>query len=217
MRCRGPRGLGLNRSDPPASRDLRFNFCIDKELLDDILKYEKPSVQGNACSMPALLQTLGFFAPKIMNTLEKAISIAAVVHAGQTDKADAPYILHPFRIMMKMKSYDAMVVAVLHDVVEDGRGVNSWTFERLRTEGFSEEVVAAIDCVTKRPGETYEQFVERAAANPIALEVKLADLEDNMNVLRMKEMEEKDAQRVRKYHRSWCRLSGRLVEREVSI
>jgi (p)ppGpp synthase/HD superfamily hydrolase len=99
-----------------------------------------------------------------MSTLERAIVIAAEAHAGMLDKADAPYILHPLRMMMGLTSAEERIVAVLHDVCENCPG---WTFERLRGEGFSEEIIAALDSVTKREGEPYEEFVLRAAANPI--------------------------------------------------
>ena len=110
-------------------------------------------------------------------TLEDAISIAADAHKRQFDKAGAPYILHPLRMMMRMTSEAAMMTAILHDVVED----SDWTLEGLREVGFSEEVLTAIDGATNRSGESYEQFIERAATNPIARQVKIADLEDNTN------------------------------------
>lgn len=137
-------------------------------------------------------------------TLEDAISIAAVAHKGQTDKSGAPYILHPLRMMMRMTSEAAMITAILHDVVED----TDWTFERLREAGFSAEVLEAVNCVTNRSGENYEQFIERAAGNPIARQVKIADLEDNMNVLRIGEINLKELERLEKYHKSWRYLTS---------
>src|SRR4249919_1931207 len=110
-----------------------------------------------------------------MSTLERAIGIAAKEHEGQTDKAGAPYILHPLRMMLRLSTADERITAVLHDVVEDC-GVS---LDALRTQGFSETVIQAIDSVTKRRGESYEAFVLRAAAHPIGRRVKLADLEDN--------------------------------------
>ena len=135
-------------------------------------------------------------------TLEDAISIAAEAHRGQRDKAGAPYLLHPLRLMLRMDSEAAMMAAVLHDVVED----SDWTLERLRERGFSEEVVEAVACLTHRDGESYEDFVERLKTNPLARRVKLADLEDNMNVLRIGQLGPKDLQRIEKYHRAWCVL-----------
>ncbi len=144
-------------------------------------------------------------------TLEDAIAIAAQVHKGQTDKAGDPYILHPLRMMMRMPDETARIVAVLHDVVEDSRenpSPDKWDFERLRSSGFSEEVIEAVDCVTDRKehGETYEKFVDRVASNSIARRVKIADLEDNMNMLRLGTVGEKQLERLARYHRSWKRL-----------
>lgn len=135
--------------------------------------------------------------------LEDAVAIAALAHQGQTDKAGKPYLLHPLRMMLEMKSETAMIVAVLHDVVED----TDWTLESLRTRGFSEEILTAIDCVTNRSGESYEEFIERVRTNPIAREVKIADLEDNMNVRRIGEIKPKDLERLAKYHRAWLLLT----------
>jgi (p)ppGpp synthase/HD superfamily hydrolase len=142
---------------------------------------------------------------KQMSTLEKAIAIAATAHEGQRDKAGANYILHPVRIMMKMTSEKARIVAVLHDVVEDGRD-NGWTFDRLAAEGFSDEIIDAIDGVTRRDQESYEEFIERSARNDVSREVKIGDLEDNMNVLRLNDLTPKNFERLERYHRAWKKL-----------
>ena len=134
-----------------------------------------------------------------MSTLERAIVIAAEAHAGMTDKAGAPYILHPLRMMMDLTSPEERIVAVLHDVCEDCPG---WTFERLRGEGFSEEILAALDSVTKREGEAYEEFALRAAANPIGRRVKLADLRDNSDLSRITNPSVEDHERIAKYARA---------------
>lgn len=141
-----------------------------------------------------------------MATLEKAIEIAARAHAGVTEKAGDPYVFHPLRMMMRMRSMQARIVAVLHDVVED----SDESIESLRQEGFSEEVLAALDGVTDRKhlGESYDDFVERASKNAISREVKIADLEDNMNMLRLNKVEQKQLDRLAKYHRSWLKLKG---------
>lgn len=136
-------------------------------------------------------------------TLEDAISIAAQAHKGQKDKSGSLYLLHPLRMMMQMKSETAMMVAILHDVVED----TDWTFEKLRERGFSEEVLTALDCVTNRTGESYDEFIERAMTNQIAREVKIADLEDNMNIRRIGEIKPKDLEKMEKYHKSWKKLT----------
>src|ERR1700761_5827102 len=95
---------------------------------------------------------------RLMSNLERAIAIAAEAHAGQQDKAGAPYILHPLRVMLRLSSNDERIVGVLHDVCEDCPG---WTLDRLRSEGFAKQILTAQNSVTKRVGETYENFVRR--------------------------------------------------------
>ncbi len=46
-----------------------------------------------------------------MSTLEEAIALAVRAHQGQKDKAGAPYILHPLRVMLGMDSEEAMMVS----------------------------------------------------------------------------------------------------------
>jgi (p)ppGpp synthase/HD superfamily hydrolase len=134
-----------------------------------------------------------------MSTLERAIALAATVHSGQRDKAGAPYILHPLRMMMKMKTVETQMAAVLHDVIEDC-GV---TPALLAHEGFPESVIEAVDALTKKiingSEEPYEEFIRRAARHPIARLVKLADLEDNMDLSRIAQPTEKDHRRIEKY------------------
>ncbi|PNA04015.1 MULTISPECIES: HD domain-containing protein [unclassified Pseudomonas] len=135
-------------------------------------------------------------------TLERAIAIAATAHAGQVDKGGAPYILHPLKVMLRMSSLEERIVAVLHDVVEDC-GIS---LEDLRKEGFSEAILSAIESVTKVPGESYEDFVERAAQNPIGRVVKLADLEENSDLSRIASPSWEDLERIEKYRRAIGRL-----------
>jgi (p)ppGpp synthase/HD superfamily hydrolase len=136
---------------------------------------------------------------KSMSPLERAIRIAVDAHAGQTDKAGAPYVLHPLRMMLRMTSDDERIVAVLHDVCED---CPDWTFDRLRAEGIPDHLIEALQSVTKRDGEDYESFVRRAAANPIGRRVKLADLHDNCDLSRIATPSERDFARIEKYRRA---------------
>ena len=135
-------------------------------------------------------------------TLEDAIALAVQAHRGQRDKAGQTYILHPLRVMMRLEGECERMTAVLHDVVED----SDWTLERLRELGYPEEVLGALECLTKREGETYEAFIERVAPNPLARRVKLADLEDNMDVRRLPDVTPKDAARLARYRAAWARL-----------
>lgn len=133
-----------------------------------------------------------------MSTLERAIAMASNAHEGQVDKAGAPYVLHPLRMMLRLSNTDERITAVLHDVVEDC-GVS---LEMLRAEGFSERVIEAIDSVTRRPEESYDDFVLRAALNPIGRRVKLVDLQDNSDLSRITNPTTHDYERIEKYRRA---------------
>ena len=145
-----------------------------------------------------------------MATLERAIEIAVLAHKGTSDKAGAPYVLHPLRLMFAVDNAEAKIVAVLHDVVEDSKPPQRWGIEELREEGFSATVLEALDCVTARPDESYDDFIERILPNPIARQVKIADVSDNMNIARLgPELTDKDVARLRKYRRALARLTDK--------
>ena len=115
------------------------------------------------------------------------------------------YILHPIRLMIQMDSEEAMIAAVLHDVVED----SVWTLDDLRREGFSDEVLNAVDCLTHREGEgeDYWDYIKRAGSDPIAIKVKLADLLDNLNPNRLDKVTEEDEKRFERYRKAQKMLS----------
>jgi (p)ppGpp synthase/HD superfamily hydrolase len=136
--------------------------------------------------------------------LEEAIRIAVEAHRGQKDRAGAPYILHPLRVMLRVHTDAERMAAVLHDVVED----TPWTLDDLRARGFPDEVLDAVDGLTRRPGEEYDAFVERAAAHPVARRVKLADIEDNLDVRRLDAVAARDLDRLDRYLRAFRRLSA---------
>ena len=135
-----------------------------------------------------------------MATIEKAIVIATVAHAGILDKAGQPYILHPLRVMAYLKSDEKQIeekriVAILHDVIED----TPMTYEALIAYGFSEVIIEALKSVTKIEGESKMDAAKRTINNPIGRSVKLADLKDNMDLRRIKNPTEKDMERNEKY------------------
>lgn len=137
--------------------------------------------------------------------LNKAIEIATKAHEGQVDKAGQPYIGHPLRVMDMGATEDEKIVGVLHDVVED----SDWTFERLTAEGFSSEIVEALRCVTKlSESEPYDKFIQRVKTNLLAVNVKINDLTDNMDIRRLAYISEKDVKRLRKYLKAYKQLLG---------
>jgi len=137
--------------------------------------------------------------PATMTLLEKAIEIALRAHTGQKGKDGSPYILHPLRIMTRMGSDEERIAAVLHDVVED----SDITLDDLRTTGFPEDVLTVVKLLTHEEGISYEDYVERLKSHPIARRIKLADLEDNSDIRRLSGIEDRDLERLRKYHRAW--------------
>ena len=142
-----------------------------------------------------------------MTTLFRAIEIAVAAHAGQTDKVGAPYILHPLRVMQSLTTEEERIVGVLHDVVED---CPDWPMDRLRREGFSEVILAALATVTKlSEDEDYTAFIARAASDPIGRRVKRADLLDNLDVTRLPEVTDKDARRLNKYLQALVQVDGK--------
>lgn len=138
------------------------------------------------------------------NALEIAVRLASEKHAGQTDKAGAPYILHPLRLMMRMETDTARIAAVLHDVVED----TPTTLDDLRAAGIPEEAVRLVDLLTHRPGEARTAYYQRLMVDPAARRIKLADLEDNMDVRRLSQLTPKDIARLARYRHWWGRLKA---------
>ncbi len=138
--------------------------------------------------------------------LAKAGRLAETAHAGQVDKAGAPYVEHPRRVAGRVRSTEEKIVALLHDTVED----SDVTLDALREAGFPPAVVAAVDALTKREGEETEAYLQRVMQNPLALRVKIADMQDNMDVTRIKAPSEKDRERLARYEATLPRLEAAL-------
>ena len=140
-----------------------------------------------------------------MSTLQRAIEIATDAHKGQFDKAGNEYIGHPLRVMEMGQTEEEKIVGVLHDVIED----TDWTFEALEAEGFSQEIIGALRCVTKiSENENYDDFIERVKKNTLAVAVKINDLTDNMDIRRLPYLSDKDVKRLKKYLKAYKRLIG---------
>lgn len=128
--------------------------------------------------------------------IEKALEIAIKAHSGQVDKAGKAYILHPLRLMNQFVDEDLMIVSILHDVVED----SNVSLEDLIDAGFSLTIVNAINCLTKRKDENYQDFIERTKSNSLAKQVKIVDIKDNLNISRLiKPLSQNDIERLKKY------------------
>ena len=154
------------------------------------------------------------FAPDAGNTFQsllvRAWGIAFNAHKGQVDKGGKDYFeAHVIKVYDNVvRLYDddnncvTEIVALLHDVVED----TDWTIERLRLQGFTDEMLEALQCVTRQDGESYDHFIERLKPNRYARAVKIADLKSNMDITRLNEITDEDVERLRKYHRAYKTL-----------
>ena len=136
--------------------------------------------------------------------LQRAIEIALEAHKGALDKGGNPYILHPLRLMLQMDSEEEMIVAILHDVVEDSE---KWSFDKLHKEGFSKKIINSLRSVTKEnENEDYEKFIDRSIKDKIGRKVKIADISDNLDISRLTKVTDKDILRINKYKKALAKL-----------
>lgn len=124
-----------------------------------------------------------------------ALELAVEKHKNQTDKAGNPYILHPLHVMENVNSKEGKIVAILHDIIED----TDVTEDYLLKIGLSKRIVDAVVALTRSKDMDYQEYIKNLSSNPLAKEVKLADLEHNMDLKRLPTLEKKDLERNRKY------------------
>lgn len=142
--------------------------------------------------------------------LSTAIILMVNGHAGQFDRGGNPYCLHPLKVLHYSRSEDEEIqcICVLHDVIEDTKV----TYKDLRDAGISERVIAGIRCLTKLPGQTYEEYKETVFSNVDSMRVKLADLRHNSDIRRLKGVTEKDVARIAKYMQFYAEIQAKLLE-----
>ncbi|MCH7974919.1 MAG: GTP pyrophosphokinase [Bacteroidetes bacterium] len=132
------------------------------------------------------------------NKLESAILIAIKAHQNQIDKGGSPYILHPLRIMIKMQTDEEMIVALLHDVMEDSK----ISLKDISKYEFNKKIMSALKDLTYSTDINYEDYIKKISKNKLARKIKLADLTDNMNLNRLPSLNKKDFERINKYHKA---------------
>lgn len=142
-----------------------------------------------------------------------AIALAAEIHQNQYDKGGRPYILHPIRVMerLKHKEGDWQIVAMLHDVLEDNPQdvYDNFQLGALIEAEFGLPVLDYVICLTRVDHEDYFDYISRVKNQPITRAVKLADLEDNMDILRQPTLDDKALGRLMKYHTAYRILRER--------
>ena len=130
---------------------------------------------------------------KDMERLMTALELCHKLHAGQVDKCDQPYWIHPFTVAMRGfngysndQSISFAIVGLLHDIPEDtGMSVDAL----LQLIELTDEEVAALKLLTRQDGMSYSQYIDSIgeSGNQIAINVKLDDLLHNMNLDRFTE------------------------------
>lgn len=144
--------------------------------------------------------------PEMLPLFDKAVEIATKAHEGQTDKSGKPYIGHVMRVSLGCKTQKSKVIALLHDVIED----TPITPDELKAEGIPTDIVEAVLTLSRRQDEPYEEYINRVVPHPLCCEVKIADLEDNMDIRRLTEIGESDVIRLKKYHKAWKTLTSNI-------
>ena len=130
--------------------------------------------------------------------LDKAISIAVSSHSGQVNDKAEPYVLHPLRMMFKAVTTEEKIIAVLHDVIEK----TTIDLEYLRSAGFTDRIVFAIDALSRRPEESYDKYIDRVRENKLATKVKIIDLDDNISSLNLGEAKDIKSNKFLKYQKA---------------
>jgi (p)ppGpp synthase/HD superfamily hydrolase len=123
-----------------------------------------------------------------------AKEIATIAHKDQIDKAGKPYVNHLEAVASKVIGTEEKTVAWLHDIFED----TDFSQDQLSVF-FPRSIVEAVEVLTKRQGEAYEDYLKRIAENPLAIKVKMADLEHNTDLTRFDSPSESDKTRAQKY------------------
>lgn len=142
---------------------------------------------------------------EFLKIYNKALEIAFDAHRGQKDRGGESYIMHPIRVSQRCKTYKAKIIAILHDVLED----TDITPEIMVENGIPQELVDWVEVLSRKSDMLYQEYIKRIALFDITTEVKLADLEDNMDISRLvKELDEKDFERLKKYKKAYEYLKG---------
>jgi (p)ppGpp synthase/HD superfamily hydrolase len=122
--------------------------------------------------------------------VELAWNIAKIAHNGQFRRdGKTPFIVHPVSVAAAVESLDEKVVAFLHDTIEDSK----IGFDDLLRLGIKKRHALAVFDLTKRKDEPLEIYLRRIHLNKLALAVKIADMQHNLNDVPTERQKEKYA------------------------
>ncbi len=145
------------------------------------------------------------------NLIYKALEIVTTLFEHDKDKGGMPYMLHIMYVYKHVNSMEEKVVALLHDVIED----KDVTSDDLLEIGFPKKIVDDVKLLTRVKPIEYKDYVENIIKNGSieALHVKLADVENNMDISRIANPTLKDIDRVKKrYIPTHEKILNRLEE-----
>ena len=137
--------------------------------------------------------------------LSNAIALASELFRDVKDRGGEPYILHCLHVMNQFSDPELKIIGVLHDIIED----TDFELDTLESFGYSTRVLQALDLLTHIPGMPYEDYIIRISYNEDAIKVKLADLRHNMDITRLKKVNPKDLERLKKYHKAYVFLQSK--------
>jgi len=143
--------------------------------------------------------------------VSQAYQLAFAAHQGQVDKGGHPYMNHPVAVAESVDTEEEQAVALLHDVVED----TPISLQNLHEQGFPDRIVNAVDCLTKRDGEPLKSYLERVKQDPLAVKVKIADLNHNSDLRRIAEPTERDYARAERYRREIAFLQSHVKYEDI--
>lgn len=183
-------------------------------LLNDCSKYEEMDLVNNMD--PIILNgditkirnmknnLLNYFTKDQLSQLKnisdlytKAFLITSVVFKDKKDKSGQPHFNHLFRVSQKLDVEKEQVAGLLHDILED----TEVTSKDLKEVGIPEEIIKIVKIVTKtkidktklseeEKLQLYNEEINKIIAtnNIHAIRLKYADMTDNFDPERLKEL-----------------------------
>ena len=131
---------------------------------------------------------------------------AFLAHSGKKDKEGSAYLEHPVRVSKNFETKDEIIVALLHDVLED----SNITAKNLRNMGFSERILDAVQALTRHKMQCYSSYLAQVAQNELATKVKRADIQDNLDPARLNKLSPPVRKRLQKKYQNALAILGRL-------
>lgn len=126
---------------------------------------------------------------------KKALRLCYEAHSGQMDKGGVPYVFHAIHVAEQMQDEYDTCVALLHDVIED----TDYKLEDIIACGFPDEIIEALRHITRAKNQDYADYIQVVKRNPIAVRVKLADIEHNSDLTRLSVVDDASRKRILKY------------------